>query len=133
MPIYEYICESCGETHEILQKISESDETRCPACGADALKKKISAAGFRLSGSGWYETDFKTKQQRNLTNYDGAKGASADKKGANGQQGGQQSDKKGGDAKSAKETKETKASSSTTPSTSKSNSAPAPKSTGASD
>jgi predicted nucleic acid-binding Zn ribbon protein len=38
----------------------------CPACGKASLKKQISAAGFRLSGGGWYETDFKSGKKKNL-------------------------------------------------------------------
>ena len=66
MPIYEYQCDACGHQHEVLQKISDDLLTSCPECGKDALKKIISAAGFRLSGNGWYETDFKTGDKRNI-------------------------------------------------------------------
>jgi len=66
MPIYEYICKACGETHDALQKMSDDALTDCPACGQPELQKKISAAGFRLSGSGWYETDFKTGKKKNI-------------------------------------------------------------------
>ena len=66
MPIYEYVCTDCEHPHEALQKLSDAPLTDCPACGKSTLKKKISAAGFRLSGSGWYETDFKSDKQRNL-------------------------------------------------------------------
>jgi len=59
MPIYEYTCSSCGHSLEALQKISDPLLSECPACGKPALKKQISAAGFRLKGKGWYETDFK--------------------------------------------------------------------------
>lgn len=61
MPIYEYVCESCEHHLEALQKISEDPLVYCPECGAEALKKKVSAAAFRLKGTGWYETDFKDK------------------------------------------------------------------------
>lgn len=67
MPIYEYECTACGDLHEIMQKITEDPLVDCPSCGQPALKKLISAAGFRLSGTGWYETDFKRSRQRNLT------------------------------------------------------------------
>jgi putative FmdB family regulatory protein len=77
MPIYEYVCSECGHALEALQKVSDAPLRVCPACEKDALKKKISAAGFRLSGSGWYETDFKSKNQKNLS-----KGDSADKGGS---------------------------------------------------
>jgi len=66
MPIYEYVCTECEHAHEALQKMSDAPLKECPACGKLALKKLISAAGFRLSGSGWYETDFKSDKQRNL-------------------------------------------------------------------
>ena len=66
MPVYEYICTECEHAHEALQKLSDAPLIDCPACGKSALKKMISAAGFRLSGSGWYETDFKSDRQRNL-------------------------------------------------------------------
>jgi putative FmdB family regulatory protein len=59
MPIYEYRCEACGHEMEKLQKLADAPLTDCPACGQPTLKKQISAAGFRLKGSGWYETDFK--------------------------------------------------------------------------
>lgn len=66
MPIYEYVCTACGTECEMLQKISEPLATTCPQCGKDALTKEISAAGFRLKGGGWYETDFKTSNRHNV-------------------------------------------------------------------
>jgi putative FmdB family regulatory protein len=66
MPIYEYQCEACGKNLEALQKISAAPLLDCPECGEPALKKKISAAAFRLKGGGWYETDFKTGNKKNL-------------------------------------------------------------------
>ena len=66
MPIYEYQCTACGHEMDALQKISDAPLTDCPECGASALKKKISAAAFRLKGSGWYETDFKQDRRKNV-------------------------------------------------------------------
>tara|TARA_R110001592_G_scaffold355031_1_gene655257 strand:- start:37475 stop:37771 length:297 start_codon:yes stop_codon:yes gene_type:complete len=66
MPIYEYQCQDCGKELEALQKISDAPLVKCPECGAAALKKKVSAAAFRLKGGGWYETDFKTGNKKNL-------------------------------------------------------------------
>ena len=59
MPIYAYKCESCGFAKDTLQKMSDAPLTDCPACGAAAFKKQLTAAGFQLKGSGWYATDFK--------------------------------------------------------------------------
>jgi putative FmdB family regulatory protein len=70
MPIYEYQCGACGHTLETLQKISEPPLTTCPACGAEALKKLVSASAFRLKGGGWYETDFKTGNKKNVAQSD---------------------------------------------------------------
>ncbi len=64
MPIYEYQCAACGQSHDALQKLSDAPLVDCPACGMPELKKKISAAGFRLTGGGWYETDFKTGDKK---------------------------------------------------------------------
>lgn len=70
MPIYEYRCQSCEHTLEALQKMSDAALTTCPECSQESLKKKISAAGFRLKGQGWYETDFKSSGQKNLATSD---------------------------------------------------------------
>lgn len=59
MPIYAYRCEACGHAKDVLQKISDPLLTTCPACGAEAFTKQVTAAGFQLKGSGWYVTDFR--------------------------------------------------------------------------
>ena len=66
MPLYEYRCEDCGTVSEINHRMSDPAPTDCPACGAPKLSKQISAAGFRLKGEGWYETDFKSGNKKNL-------------------------------------------------------------------
>lgn len=66
MPIYEYVCKACGAESEIMQKLSEPPAKECPVCHKKKLVKHISAAGFRLAGGGWYETDFKSGNKRNL-------------------------------------------------------------------
>ena len=77
MPIYEYRCESCNHEMEAVQKISEEPLVTCPACATDTLKKIISAAGFRLKGGGWYETDFKSGKKKNVAGGDNSSGGSA--------------------------------------------------------
>ncbi|MGB3609157.1 MAG: zinc ribbon domain-containing protein [Cellvibrio sp.] len=80
MPIYEYLCQSCNHELEAIQKLSEAPLVDCPACAQPTLKKKISAAGFRLSGSGWYETDFKSGKKKNLAGDAGSSSSSSDAK-----------------------------------------------------
>ena len=66
MPIYEYQCTECGFQKEILQKISDEPLKVCEECGEESMKKMVSAAAFRLKGGGWYETDFKSGDKKNV-------------------------------------------------------------------
>lgn len=77
MPIYEYKCQSCGHEMEALQKMSADPLVDCPSCEKAELKKQISAAGFRLKGGGWYETDFKTGSKKNVAGDSSSSSASS--------------------------------------------------------
>ena len=82
MPFYEYQCRACGAVTEVLQKITDGPLKKCPECGKNQLQKLVSAPVFRLKGGGWYETDFKTDQdkKRNLVESDqGGDSKSGDK------------------------------------------------------
>jgi putative FmdB family regulatory protein len=57
MPIYAYKCSACGHEKDVMQKVADAPLTDCPACGAAAFSKQVTAAGFQLKGSGWYVTD----------------------------------------------------------------------------
>lgn len=74
MPIYEYQCQKCHHHLEALQKISDKPLRECPECGKHTLQRLMSAPMFRLVGSGWYETDFKSDKEskRNLAGKDDA-------------------------------------------------------------
>ena len=85
MPIYEYECRDCGHVFDALQKMSEDPLTDCPDCGKPELRKLLSAPNFRLKGGGWYETDFKKDNRKNLA--------------------GDREDKSGGDGKTEKSSK----------------------------
>ena len=83
MPIYEYKCDQCGHHLEALQKISEEPLIYCPECGDAALRKQVSAAAFRLKGTGWYETDFKDggKEKKKESGKDKSDGSAEQKSG----------------------------------------------------
>ena len=66
MPIYEYQCQSCEHQLEKLQRMSDDHLRDCPECGKPELRRLVSAAAFRLKGAGWYETDFKKDNKKNL-------------------------------------------------------------------
>jgi putative FmdB family regulatory protein len=59
MPIYAYLCDACGHEHDTLQKLSDPVLTVCPVCHAERYRRKLTAAGFQLKGTGWYVTDFR--------------------------------------------------------------------------
>lgn len=108
MPIYEYLCQACQHELEKLQKISDAPLVDCPVCGEPRLKKKISAVGFRLSGGGWYETDFKqSDKKKNLAGErdksdSGAADKNKDNRGGEGKASGGQSEAKKSESKPAK-------------------------------
>ncbi len=82
MPFYEYECSNCKFYVEALQKISDEPLKQCPSCKKQTLKKLVSAPNFRLKGSGWYETDFKSEKEekRNLADREEAAGSKAEAK-----------------------------------------------------
>ena len=81
MPFYDYICAECGHEFDVLQKISDQPLSVCPQCNKPALSKKVTAPAFRLKGGGWYETDFKTGDKKNIVHDDRPKAdKSSDKK-----------------------------------------------------
>ena len=79
MPIYAYQCQACGQSLEVLRKISDPPLSDCPGCGKAELMKLLTAPSFRLGGSGWYETDFKTGNKKNLAGEQGGDSAAASK------------------------------------------------------
>lgn len=81
MPIYAFACADCGHQFDRLQRLSDPDPELCPECGAQAVTRQVTAASFRLAGSGWYETDFKKKGDKKH-NLAGDSGKGGDKSGA---------------------------------------------------
>ena len=79
MPIYAFACAACGHQFDRLQKIADPDPTTCPECGAEAVKRQITAPSFRLAGSGWYETDFKKDGDKKRNLVEGASSKSESK------------------------------------------------------
>jgi putative FmdB family regulatory protein len=80
MPIYVFRCEDCGEKFDRLQKLSAPDPDTCPTCGRHHVRRQVTAPAFRLAGSGWYETDFKSDREKkhNLAGYEPAAKPSSD-------------------------------------------------------
>lgn len=68
MPIYEYICKSCGHEFELMQKMSESSTQACENCGKKKAERVISQTSFMLKGTGWYTTDYAGKKAHGTGN-----------------------------------------------------------------
>ena len=79
MPIYEYACKNCDHMLDALQKISDARLVDCPECGEPTLTRLLSAPRFRLKGKGWYETDFKKDNQKNVHKSDSEPSKPVDK------------------------------------------------------
>jgi putative FmdB family regulatory protein len=95
VPIYDYRCSNCSHELEALQKLSAAPLTTCPECGQETLRKQVSAPAFRLAGSGWYETDFKTGNQKNLAGDGKEKNSSAEKSDSGKSEGGAKASSEG--------------------------------------
>ena len=57
MPIYEYQCDECGASYEVMQKISDDPLTVCDKCGGP-LHKVLHPVAIHFKGSGFYTTDY---------------------------------------------------------------------------
>ncbi len=123
MPIYEYVCQQCDHHLEALQKLSDERLKFCPECGEASLLKQVSAAAFRLKGTGWYETDFKNSGKQKEKANDNKTNTS--KEGKSGESGKESASKSSGTSKSSETTSSSGKSDSGKKSTSSSTSKPA--------
>jgi putative FmdB family regulatory protein len=61
MPLYEYLCEACGQRFEMIQKFSDPAPEACPKCGKGPVERQLSSPAIQFKGSGWYITDYARK------------------------------------------------------------------------
>ena len=61
MPIYEYLCASCGYQFEEVQKFNEPPLEECPDCGKYSARRQVSMSAFHLKGGGWYKDGYSGK------------------------------------------------------------------------
>ena len=103
MPLYAFECDACSHNFERLQKLSDADPTVCPECGAERVRRQLTAPQFRLAGGGWYETDFKKDgdKKRNLAGEGGADKTPAPSKPTEGKPADKTGDKKAVESKPA--------------------------------
>lgn len=63
VPIYEYLCESCGRIHEVIHKLDERGPSHCRECGSERIAKLVSRSAFQLKGGGWYADLYSSKKK----------------------------------------------------------------------
>ena len=66
MPLYEYLCQDCGETIEVIQKFSDSPLSKCEDCGG-VLERLLSASAIQFKGSGWYVNEYGKNSHKDST------------------------------------------------------------------
>jgi putative FmdB family regulatory protein len=71
VPIYEYLCEACGNLTERMQKMSDPPPQKCPECGSRKIARMMSRTSFQLRGGGWYADLYSSPRK------DGAKAEAA--------------------------------------------------------
>jgi len=71
MPTYDYVCKKCNHQFEAFQKMSDPHLTTCPACGGDVMRKIGTGAGMIFKGSGFYQTDYKSKSKKTVSKTNG--------------------------------------------------------------
>ena len=81
MPTYEYECESCHETFEVRQRISDPPLTRCERCRGP-VHRVLSAAPFILKGAGFYVNDYPSESRKKALSEEKTGGSSEEKKGS---------------------------------------------------
>ena len=99
MPTYDYVCRACDHKWELFQSIKASPVRKCPDCGKLKAKRMIGpGAGIIFKGSGFYQTDYRSKDYK--------ASAEADRKA-------QESSAKKSESSDSKSSSDTKASSDT--------------------
>lgn len=63
MPLYEYKCTKCGSVFETLQKVNDPPLKKCIHCHG-TVKKLLSPPALQFKGSGWYVTDYASKNNQ---------------------------------------------------------------------
>lgn len=102
MPTYDYECQACGHTFEEFQSMSAESLKKCPQCKKNKLQRLIGAgAGIIFKGSGFYETDYKRKEQPKPASESKSESSSASAKAESAPKSDGGS-KKGGESKPAK-------------------------------
>ena len=102
MPTYDYRCRKCGHRFELFHSIKDNKPKRCPKCGGRADRLISGGAGLLFKGSGFYVTDYRSRQYKERAKQE--KGGSAKPEGGSSaaDSGNKGSDSKGSGASSPK-------------------------------
>ncbi len=67
MPLYRYLCESCGHSFSVLDSFNSPDHRECEECGARQARRLPSRVGIQYKGSGFYTTNYGRKRQNSTS------------------------------------------------------------------
>ena len=70
MPTYEYECKSCHHRFEKFQPITAKPLRKCPKCGRVVIRLMGTGAGILFKGSGFYQTDYRSKNYQDSASKD---------------------------------------------------------------
>lgn len=72
MPNYDYICQTCGHTFEVFQRMNDAKLEHCPLQGCDGTVKRLlgTGAGVIFKGSGFYQTDYRSDSYKQAASKD---------------------------------------------------------------
>ncbi len=78
MPIYEFVCESCGHEFEQILAFSATKMPNCPVCQSERVHRQMSRPAIHFKGSGWYITDSKAASKVSANGSDKEKNGSSE-------------------------------------------------------
>jgi putative FmdB family regulatory protein len=109
VPLYEYQCKKCKHKFEKIQKFSDSPVKKCPECGGP-VEKLLHAPAVQFKGTGWYVTDYGSKDKSEKSKPEGSsdKGGSEKKESPGKEDGAKSKDKDSGSKKSESKKSESK-------------------------
>ena len=111
MPTYSYECKKCAHVRDVYHSMSVDPIVKCDDCGASMRRLIGAGAGIIFKGTGFYETDYKTKN-----------GSSKGGHGAGKENGAPKSESKSGDKAESKSSEKSESKTSPKPESSSSKS-----------
>lgn len=86
MPIYDYVCGSCGHRFEVFRGINEAGPHQCPECGGPVARAFVPPT-IHFKGTGWAKSDRRASSARSRRSETGTPASGSAKSSASGESG----------------------------------------------